>query len=120
MTGVSNAQLLELSTKLLNAIHEQDSKLTESMNGIKSELIGTINDVQLCLKEMHTFRKNDYLKLMEIDKDINGNGQKGMKFQNNTMWDEHLEKKDIRKEVKIALILSVLSNAGLLASVLLK
>ena len=45
---------------------------------------------------------------------------KGIKFQSDTMWEEYIEKKDIRKEVKIALVLSVLSNAGLLASVLFK
>jgi len=119
MTGVTNAQLLEFSTKLLNAIHEQDSKLTESMNEMKSDLIGTIGEVQLCLKEIKTFRKNDYDKLMGLDKDINGNGSKGIKFQNDTLWEKYLDHKDVAKEVKIALILNVVTGLGLLANIFL-
>ena len=119
MAGVTNAQLLELSTKLLNAIHEQDSKLTESINGIKSDLNGTINEVQVCLKEIKTFRKNDYDKIIELNKDINGNGNKGIKYQNDTMWDKYLDHKDVAKEVKIAIILNVVTGLGLLANVFL-
>jgi len=117
--GVTNTQLMELSTKLLNAIHEQDSKLTESMNEVKSELINTISKMQISLTEFNSYRKSDYIKLMALDKDINGNGNKGIKYQNDTMWDKYLDHKDVAKEVKIAIILNVVTGLGLLANVFL-
>ena len=120
MTGITNRELMELSTKLLSAIHEQDSKLTKSMNEIKTDLIGTIGEIQACLREIKTYRKNDYDKLINLDKDINGNGGKGIKFQNDTMWDKYLDHKDVTKEVKIALILNVVTGLGLLANVFLR
>jgi len=119
MTGVTNRELMELSTKLLNAIHEQDSKLTESMNVIKSELIDTISKMQLSIAEFNSYRKSDYNKLIDLNRDINGNGNKGIKYQNDTMWDKYLDHKDVAKEVKIAIILNVVTGLGLLANVFL-
>jgi len=85
-----------------------------------TEILETLHQLDKKLGEHIVYCKQAFKVLSELEKDINGNGSEGMKFKNKTLWNEHLDKKDIQKEVKIALILSVLSNAGLLASVLFK
>jgi len=112
MAGITNTQLMK-------AIHEQDSKFTKTLNETNLNLIKAMNEIKSEMREIHAYRKIDFKRVNELDTDINGNGKKGIKSQNDTMWDEHLERKDIAKEVKIAIIMNVLTGLGLLANVFL-
>ena len=85
-----------------------------------TEIIEILHQLDKKLGEHIVYCKQTFKVLSELERDINGNGSEGIKFKNKTLWNSHLEKKDIQKEVKVALILSVVSNIGLLATVLFK
>ena len=84
-----------------------------------TEIIEILHQLDKKVGEHIVYCKQTFKTLAELEKDINGNGGEGIKFKNKTLWNEHIEKKDIQKEVKIAIVLSVLSNIGLLASIFL-
>lgn len=88
MAGVTNTQLMK-------AMHEMDVKLEKYI----------------------AYRKDDYKRLIELDEDVNGNGNEGIKFQAKTLWAERIEKKGIENNIKVAIIISVLSALTSVANI---
>lgn len=88
MAGITNTQLMK-------AIHEMDVKLEKYI----------------------AYRKDDYKRLVELCEDVNGNGHEGIKFQSKTLWAERVEKKAIENNIKVAIIISVLSAITSVANI---
>ena len=83
------------------------------MAGItNTQLMAAINEINGELKTYIAYRKDDYKRLMEVCEDINGNGKKGMKYQNNVLWEERTEKKGMSKEIKLMLIGTLINSVG--------
>jgi len=82
-----------------------------------TEIMEILHQLDKKLGEHIVYCKQTFKVLSELERDINGNGSEGMKFKNKTMWNDFLEKKDIKKEVRIAIIMNFLTAAGLIAKV---
>jgi len=81
MAGTTNTQLLK-------AIHELDKKLVNHLGLITGQ-----------------GRKID-----ELRADIYNHDEGGIKYQNKLMWSERKEKKGMTREIKMAIIISVING----------
>ena len=79
-----------------------------------ADLLEAIHKLDKRLEVSIAYRKEDRKKLLELKEDINGNGKKGIKFQNDTMWEERGEKKKLSIGVKVAVASGIIN--GLLAA----
>lgn len=81
-----------------------------------ADLLEAIHKIDKRMEVHITWCKTYFERIENIEKDISGNGD-GIKHQHKVLWEEREEKKDIGKEIKIAIVLSVFSAVGSLLNI---